>query len=71
MKANKFVISNLNALDKITNIEHSIHSHDGVNAVRVDMQANTITIDYDESRYSKVDIQNLIAQTGLNVIKVE
>lgn len=71
MKANKFVVSNLKDANKISSIEQTIHSHEGVNAVRVDMQAQTVTVDYDEGRYSEGDIRNFVAQTGLTVTKVQ
>lgn len=71
MKANKFVVSGLSDSGKIPTIKQSIHSHDGVNAVRVDMQANTITVDYDEGRYSEGDIKNFVTQTGLQVTEVK
>jgi copper chaperone CopZ len=71
MKANKFVISGLKDSDKIADVKQSIRSHDGINAVRIDMQANTITVDYDESRYSAGDIKNFVVQTGLNVTNVK
>lgn len=71
MKANKFIISGLKDSHKIENIEESIRSNDGINAVRVDMQASTITVDYDEGRYSEGDIKNFVTQTGLNVVKVQ
>lgn len=71
MRANKFVISNINDSNKINTIQQSIHSHDGINAVRVDMVANTVTVDYDESRYSEGDIKDFVTKAGLNVIKVK
>ncbi len=72
MKANKFVISGLNDPKDLRNIEQSIlHSHDGINAVRVDMEASTVTVDYDESRYTEDDIKGFVTQTGFNVVKVK
>lgn len=72
MKANKFVISGLNDPKDIRNIEQTIlHSHEGINAVRVDMEASTVTVDYDEGRYTEDDIKIFVSDTGLNVIKVK
>ncbi|HEY9061698.1 MAG TPA: heavy-metal-associated domain-containing protein [Pseudobacteroides sp.] len=72
MKANKFVISGLNDPKDIRNIEQTIlHSHEGINAVRVDMEASTVTVDYDEGRYTEEDIKSFVSHTGLNVIKVK
>jgi copper chaperone CopZ len=71
MKANKFIVTGLEDGSEIRDIEQSIHSHSGVNAVRVDMQASTVTVDYDEARYSEGDIKNFVSQTGLNVTKVQ
>jgi|GEM_PF-1108718 len=71
MKANKFVITDSIDESRIADIERSIHSHDGINAVRIDAQANTVTVDYDEGRYSEGDIMNFVSQTGLSVRKVK
>ena len=71
MKANKFVVSNLKDPSRIDEIKHSIHSHQGINAVRVDMEASTVTVDYDEERYSEGDIKNFVSSLGLNVIQVK
>lgn len=71
MKANKFVVTGLKDSSKIPEISQSINSHDGINAVRVDMQASTVTVDYDEGRYSEGDIKNFVSQAGLNVTHVK
>ncbi len=71
MKANKFVISEFNDFNKISDIEKTIHSHSGINAVRVDMQASTVTVDYDEGRYTEGDIKNFVSQAGLKVIQIK
>jgi len=70
MKANKFIVSGLDA-GKIPDIKQSIHSHDGINQVRIDMQASTVTVDYDEARYSEGDIGNFVSQAGLSVKQVK
>ena len=70
MKANRFTISDINDSNKIRSIEQSIQSHEGINAVRVDVQASTVTVDYDEGRYNKGEIKDFITQAGLSVIKV-
>jgi copper chaperone CopZ len=66
MKADKFIVTGLSS-DRIPDIKASINSRDGINAVRIDMQANTVTVDYDEGRYTEGDIKGFISQTGLNV----
>lgn len=71
MKANKFVITGTIDESKIVDIKRSIHSHDGINAVRVDTQANTVTVDYDEARYTEGDIRNFVSQSGLNVTNIK
>ena len=71
MKANKFVISNNINTDAIPSIKESITSHDGINAVRFDMQAKTVTVDYDEEKYSEKQIASLINQAGLTVNKIQ
>lgn len=70
MKANKFIVNGLNS-DRIPDIKASIHSREGINAVRIDMQANTVTVDYDEGRYTEGDIKGFVSQTGLNVTQVK
>lgn len=70
MKANKFVVTGLANPATILHVKHSICAHDGINAVRVDTQASTVTVDYDEAKYSEGDIKNLVGQTGVNVTKV-
>ena len=71
MKANKFVISGLNDPKNIADIENSIGSNVGINAVRVDMQASTLTVDYDEGRYNEKDIENFVNQAGLTVTRIK
>lgn len=67
MKDEKFVINNKLQENEIVNIKHSIHSHDGINAVRFDLQSNTITLDYDEEQHSKEDLIDIINQSGVHV----
>lgn len=71
MKANKFIISDLIDNSAIPAIKDSISLHDGINAVRIDMQASTVTVDYDEGRYSEKQIENFINQAGLTVDKIQ
>lgn len=71
MKANKFIISGFNKPDQIADIEQKIRNRGGINAVRFDMQADTVTVDYDEGRYSEGDIKNFVTDTGLIVISVK
>lgn len=71
MKANKFVISGKPDPEKISDIKQAIQSHGGINAVRIDTQANTVTVDYDEARYSEGDIKSFVSQAGLNVTHVK
>lgn len=71
MKANKFVLGNMIDSSAIPAIKQSISSHDGINAVRIDTQANTITVDYDEGRYTEQDIKNFVGQAGMSVTQVK
>lgn len=71
MKANKFVVTNPIDPGRIPDIKHSIHSHGHISAVRVDMNASTVTVDYDEAKYSEGDIKNFVSEAGLNVTKVK
>lgn len=70
MKANKFYVTGLKDADRLPSIKESIHGHDGINAVRIDMQAGTVTVDYDEGRYSEGDIKGFVNQAGLEVREV-
>lgn len=67
MKAKRFTISGVANPKDISHIEHSIHQHEGINAVRVDMQANTITVDYDELRCKESDIADYINHSGIKI----
>jgi len=71
MKANKFIIQDTIDKGAIPAIKDSISNHDGINAVRVDIQANSITVDYDEGRYSEKQIAGFINQAGLVVDKIQ
>lgn len=71
MKANKFIFTEMPDGSKLTDIKQSLHNHEGINAVRIDPQAKTVTVDYDEARYSEGDIKQFVSQTGLNINKVK
>lgn len=71
MKANKFVISGSIDPRKIADIEKFIRSHEGINAARVDLQATTVTVDYDEGRYSEQDISCFVKEAGIHVAQVK
>lgn len=71
MKANKFYISGLDHSRDIPDIKRAINSHEGVNAVRIDVEANTVTVDYDDGRYDEGDIKNFVTQTGLQVTQIK
>lgn len=71
MKANKFVFNGSVDESQIPKIKDSIRFHDGISAVRVDTNAKTVTVDYDEARYSEEDIKNFVSQTGLNIQQVK
>jgi Copper chaperone len=67
MKAKRFTISGVASPKDISHIEHSIHQHEGINAVRVDLQANTITVDYDEHKCMESDIEGYINHSGIKI----
>lgn len=71
MKANKYMVEGTIDSKRIPEIKQSIHSHGGINAVRVDTQAGTVTVDYDEGRYNEGDIKGFVSQAGLNVTQVK
>jgi copper chaperone CopZ len=66
MKAVKFKVTDITN-DQIVGIKDSISSYDGINQVRIDPTASTITVDFDESEFSERDIKYLIDHTGFNV----
>ncbi len=67
MKADKFIIDNMRDADTMKGIKHSLTKQEGIIAVRVDMQADTITVDYDENDYDSEGIKSLINRQGLDV----
>lgn len=71
MKANKFIVKGLSGTADIPQIKQSIHAHSGINAVRIDTQAGTVTVDYDEGRYTEQDIMNFVNSAGLTVTGVK
>lgn len=71
MKANKFVFSGPIDGSQIPHIKDSIGAHDGINAVRIDASARTVTVDYDEGRYTEGQIKDFVNQAGLNVQHVK
>lgn len=70
MKANKFYLTEIPDLARIPDIKNSIRSHEGVNSVRIDTQASSVTVDYDEFKYSEDDIRNLVNAAGLTVTDI-
>jgi len=71
MKVNKFTVSGFNSPDEIAYIEGDIHAHDGVKAVRLDMQASTITVDYDDKKCSEWDVRDFVTHAGLNIVNIK
>jgi copper chaperone CopZ len=71
MKVNKFRVRGLDNNTSTSDIEQSVLSHKGINAVRVDMNAETVTVDYDDRKYTQEDIENFVNEAGLNVTEVE
>ncbi len=67
MKADKFIINNMKDADTMNGIKHTLTKQEGIIAVRVDMQADTITVDYDEDDYDSERIKLLINREGLDV----
>lgn len=60
MRADKFKVPGLKSSDDMTLYSDTISKLDGVNAVRVDIMANTVTVDYDESKISEKELQSKI-----------
>lgn len=66
MKAIKYKVTSIPA-EQMHKIEDSIGSYDGINQVRIDPVASTITVDYDDSEFNERDIKYLIDHTGVNI----
>ncbi|WP_041701509.1 heavy-metal-associated domain-containing protein [Gottschalkia acidurici] len=67
MKANKYKLSSSlkNSSDfnsQSESIHSSIRSIDGVNAVRIDSDANTVTVDYDAGKVSSSEIEQKLKE---------
>lgn len=67
MRADKIKLNNSleNSSDmksQAENITDTIHSLDGINAVRVDTLENTITVDYNEDKVSLKEIQRKLKE---------
>ncbi|RKD31555.1 cation transporter [Thermohalobacter berrensis] len=58
MRAKKFRVSNLTNETDITTIESSLSQLKGVNAVRVDVVADTVTVDFNENEIDEKQIQS-------------
>ncbi|MCR2044639.1 hypothetical protein [Anaerosalibacter massiliensis] len=57
MKVKKFVSESFGKVDE-NYVKNSLHSIDGVKAVRLDDRANTITVEYDDSKVSSSTLEN-------------
>ena len=67
MRADKFIVNTMKDVNEMNKIKHTLMEKHGINAVRMDMQANTITIDYDEDNYNSESLRSLVGQQGLDV----
>ncbi|QUH26735.1 heavy-metal-associated domain-containing protein [Serpentinicella alkaliphila] len=61
MKANKFKL-NTDVKSNGKNIHNSISKLDGINSVRLDSFANTVTVNYDDSKVSSSEIESILRQ---------
>ncbi len=57
LKVKKFVSESFGKVDE-NYVKNSLHSIDGVKAVRLDDRANTITVEYDDSKVSSSTLEN-------------
>lgn len=67
MKAEKFKIGDMRDSDTMNRIKHKLLEYEGIIAVRVDMQADTVSVDYDENDYNSETIKTFINNQGLDV----
>jgi hypothetical protein len=67
MKADKYIFNQVEDLNVLREVEGSLLDQDGINAVRLDMGANTITVDYNEKNLNSEKIQKIIAQYGVDI----
>ncbi|WZL74222.1 hypothetical protein QBE52_05650 [Clostridiaceae bacterium 35-E11] len=63
MKAAKFKLTG-DAKKQAKSIHDSIVQLNGINAVRIDSFANTVTVDYDDHKVSSSDIQSTLKQNN-------
>ncbi|MBU5439676.1 heavy-metal-associated domain-containing protein [Tissierella sp. MSJ-40] len=63
MKAKKFTLGNTNITDERT-IKDSLKTVEGINAVRLDTTAQTITVDYDDSVVSLSTIESKLKENN-------
>lgn len=57
LKVKKFTSQSFGRVDE-NYIKNSLHSIEGVKAVRLDDNANTITVEYDDSKVSPSTLEN-------------
>lgn len=63
MKVKKFVSESFGGIDE-SYIKDSLHSIEGVKAVRLDNVANTITVEYDDSKVSPSTLENTLEKNN-------
>lgn len=66
MKDEKFIIDQSFNWDNITQVKQTILSKNGINAIRFDREANTITLDYDDNKYNKQQLLRMVKDSGLD-----
>lgn len=71
MKVNKYVIKNNMDPESVDNVKESIGGHSGINAVRIDLLANTVTVDFDDDKVNDNDIKNIIGNAGLSIKNIK
>ena len=64
MRAKKYRISNLGVTEEMKKnsqrIQSAINQLEGINAVRIDPYAETVTVDFDDSKVSEEEIQKIL-----------
>lgn len=67
MRVKKYRVDNLNKAKNATRLQSYLADVDGVKAVRIDSQADTVTVEFDENATSEQNIIAQIQQAGVEI----
>jgi copper chaperone CopZ len=67
MKSRKFTVKGLDETGMRNEFRNSLKKHDGISSIKVDLKLQTVTVDYDEGKYSQEDVKKIFSDMGLTV----